>query len=219
MKTKGVDQGTDLQTRQALIDAGVRLIGEKGYDGASIGDIAAAVNVTKGAVYYHFASKEEFVLEIIRQRTQANIERFRQLEKGHVSLAEWIKRSFSAIIRFSDPSQQLFLLQVMMAGLRPGNEKIGILLAEIHAEWRNLITEMIVLSDEHRGQQLVGEPDVIAVSIMALIDGLIIHSRLEPETFTEEAFVERLSPLLERWVLNTAPTIDSSRFPETKHRG
>ncbi|MBK8021823.1 MAG: TetR/AcrR family transcriptional regulator [Chloroflexi bacterium] len=203
MKTKGgVDQGTDLQTRQALIDAGVRLIGEKGYDGASIGDIAAAVNVTKGPFTITLPPKK-VCAEIIRQRTQANIERLGNW-KGHVSLAEWIKRSFSAIIR-SDPSQQLFLLQVMMAGLRPGNEKIGILLAEIHAEWRNLITEMIVLSDEYRGQQLVGEPDVIAVSIMALIDGLIIHSRLEPETFTEEAFVERLSPLLERWVLEHRP--------------
>lgn len=47
-----------------------------------------------------------------------------------------------------------------------GALKNGILLAEIHAEWRNLITEMIVLSDEHRGQQLVGEPDVIAVGVM-----------------------------------------------------
>lgn len=203
MKTKDIDQKQDLQTRQLLIQAGIQLIGEKGYDGASIGDVAAFAEVTKGAVYYHFGSKENFVLEIIRQRTESNIEQFKKLAKENFSLTEWIKRSFSAIIGFSDPAQQLFLLQVMMAGLRPEYERIRESMAEIHAEWRGLFTEMIMLSDEYRQGRVLGEPEVIAAGIMALIDGLLIHSRLEPETFTEKAFVERLAPMLQSWVLQT----------------
>ncbi len=204
MKLQDVDQKQDYQTRQALIEAGVRLIAEKGYDGASIGDIAAVSNVTKGAVYYHFGSKENFVLEIIRQRTEKNIDLFKKLDKQNISLADWIGKSFSAILGFSDPTHQLFLLQVMMAGLRPGNEKIGALLAEVHAEWRRLFTEMIMMSDEYRKGQVLGEPEVIAVGVMALIDGLLIHFRLEPDTFTEQAFIERLAPLIKRWVLHPA---------------
>jgi AcrR family transcriptional regulator len=202
MKLNEVDQKHDLQTRQALIEAGIQLIAEKGYDGASIGDIAAFTKVTKGAVYYHFGSKENFVLEIIRQRTKQNLERFKQMDKRNASLAEWIERSFSAIMGFSDPTHQMFLLQVMMAGLRPGNEKIGEYLAEVHAEWRHLFTEMIKVSDEYRKGQVLGEPEVIAVGVMALIDGLLIHSRLEPEPFTAQAFIERLAPLLKVWVLH-----------------
>jgi AcrR family transcriptional regulator len=206
MKTKELEHKHDLQTRQALIDAGIHLIGTQGYDGASIGDIAAYAEVTKGAVYYHFGSKENFVLEIIRQRSAQNIALFRKLDKDTLSLAEWIQRSFSAIMSFSDPAAQQFSLQVMMAGLRPGHERIAALVAAIHDEWRRLITEMIMLSDEYRRGQILGEPDVIAVGIMALIDGLLIHSRLEPEAFTEQAFIERLAPLLQRWVLNTPTT-------------
>ncbi|MDZ4763142.1 MAG: TetR/AcrR family transcriptional regulator [Chloroflexota bacterium] len=206
MKTKDFDQKQDIQTQQLLIEAGIQLIGEKGYDGAAIGDIVALAEVTKGALYYHFGSKENYVLEIIRQRAEQNIARFKQLDKDNISLAEWIERSFSAIIGFSDPAQQLFSLQVMMAGLRPGNERIGALVAEIHADWRRLITEMVILSDEYRKGQLVGEPEVIAVGVMALIDGLLIHFRIEPERFTEQAFIERLAPLLKLWVLK--PPVD-----------
>ncbi len=202
MKTKDIELRHDVQTRQALIEAGIHLIGMNGYDGASIGDITSHVEVTKGSFYYYFGSKEDFVLEVIRQRAEKNITLFKQLDKENISLAEWIKRSFSAIIGFSDPAGQLFSLQVMMAGMRPGNERIGALVAAIHAEWRSLITDMVKLSEEYRNGQIQGEPDVIAVGIMALIDGLLIHSRLEPETFTENAFVERLAPLLKRWVLH-----------------
>jgi AcrR family transcriptional regulator len=201
VKTKIVDQKKDVQTRQALIDAGIQLVGEKGYDGASIGDIAAFTEVTKGAVYYYFGSKENFVFEIFRQRAEHNIALFRSLNEDNLSLADWIERSVSAIIGFSDASQQLFSLQVMMAALRPEHERIAALVAEIHAAWRNLIAQMVTNSEEYRNGQVLGDPQVIAVGIMALIDGLIIHFRLEPETFTKEAFIQRLAPLLKQWVL------------------
>ena len=200
MKTKNFEKNRDIQTRQALIDAGIQLIAEKGFDGASIGDIASFAEVTKGAVYYHFASKENFVLEIIRQRATENIERFKKMEKNNVSLAEWIERSFSAIIGFPEPKHRQFSLQVMMAGMHAGNENIGALVADIHAEWRKLIAEMVQMSEEFRKGQVHEDPEVIAVGIMALIDGLLIHSRLEPETFAEKAFAQRLATLLRLWV-------------------
>jgi AcrR family transcriptional regulator len=201
MTVKIVEQKQSPQTRQILIDVGMRLIAEKGYDSASIGDIAAFAEVTKGAVYYHFGSKENFVLEIIKQRSERNIAQFKQRAKDNISLAEWIENSFSMIIGFPDLAQQQFLLQVMMASIRPGHEKIAALMAEIHAEWRGLLTEMLKMSDEYRKGQFLDDPEVIAVGIMALIDGLLIHSRVEPESFAEKEFIKRLAPLLKLWVL------------------
>lgn len=203
MKMKNIDTKQDQQTRQDLMDAGIALIAEKGYDGASIEDIAAHAEVTKGAVYYHFGSKENFVLEIIRQRAERNIAAFKARDKRSISLAEWIESAFSTIIGFANPVQQQFSLQVMMAGMRPGHERIAALVAELHAEWRSLIADMVRQSEEFRRGQIYGDPEVIAVAIMALIDGLLIHSRLEPETFSDKAFIEHLAPLLKLWVLQT----------------
>lgn len=44
-------------TRRALLLAAARLVDEHGYHGASLNDVAAVAGTTKGAVYFHFASK------------------------------------------------------------------------------------------------------------------------------------------------------------------
>src|SRR5689334_7949406 len=46
------------RTRERLLQAGFREIYRSGFQSASIDTILAAANVTKGALYYHFESKE-----------------------------------------------------------------------------------------------------------------------------------------------------------------
>jgi TetR/AcrR family transcriptional repressor of bet genes len=50
---------------------------KRGYDGASIADIAEAARLTPGLVHYHFQSKQEILLEVMRDlvgRHDANLE-------------------------------------------------------------------------------------------------------------------------------------------------
>lgn len=54
-------------TRQRIIDAAVGLFARSGYGGTGLNDITAAANVTTGAFYYHFASKEAVATTIIRE--------------------------------------------------------------------------------------------------------------------------------------------------------
>jgi AcrR family transcriptional regulator len=54
-------------TRAALLDEATALFAERGYASTSLEDIASASQVTRGAVYHHFASKQalfEAVLSI-----------------------------------------------------------------------------------------------------------------------------------------------------------
>jgi AcrR family transcriptional regulator len=55
------------RTRSALLSAARTVFADKGYEGASVGDIAAEAGFTKGAVYANFGGKEELLLEIARQ--------------------------------------------------------------------------------------------------------------------------------------------------------
>ncbi|MBV9514508.1 MAG: TetR/AcrR family transcriptional regulator, partial [Mycobacteriaceae bacterium] len=52
-------------TRQKIIDAAVELFTDVGYDATSLGDIIDRVEVTKGAFYYHFDSKESLAQAIV----------------------------------------------------------------------------------------------------------------------------------------------------------
>jgi AcrR family transcriptional regulator len=61
------------RTRERLLQAGFREVYRTGFQSASIDTILAATNVTKGALYYHFDSKEALghaiVEEIIARMT------------------------------------------------------------------------------------------------------------------------------------------------------
>lgn len=47
------------ETRSRILDVAVDLFIEKGYAGTSVRDISERLGMTKGSLYYHFASKED----------------------------------------------------------------------------------------------------------------------------------------------------------------
>lgn len=50
--------------REDVLKKAAELIARQGFDGTSMRDIAAAVNMLPGSLYYHFPSKEEMLLAI-----------------------------------------------------------------------------------------------------------------------------------------------------------
>lgn len=54
-------------TRQKIIDAAVDLFTDKGYAETGLNDLCQAADVTTGAFYYHFASKEELATAVNEQ--------------------------------------------------------------------------------------------------------------------------------------------------------
>jgi AcrR family transcriptional regulator len=52
-------------TRRKIIDAAVDLFNERGYAASGLGEIIDRVEKTKGALYYHFDSKESLACAII----------------------------------------------------------------------------------------------------------------------------------------------------------
>jgi TetR/AcrR family transcriptional regulator, transcriptional repressor of aconitase len=55
------------QTRTDLIAAAMAVFAEKGYEGTSVDDVAAAAGYTKGAIYSHFGSKAGIFLAIFTE--------------------------------------------------------------------------------------------------------------------------------------------------------
>lgn len=53
------------QRRRAILETAARVICERGYEGASIQDIADACSLTKAGLYHHIRSKEHLLLEIM----------------------------------------------------------------------------------------------------------------------------------------------------------
>src|SRR6185436_9427981 len=50
---------------QEILGTAASLFGERGYDAVSLEDVADRLDVTKGSLYYYFASKDELVTAAI----------------------------------------------------------------------------------------------------------------------------------------------------------
>jgi len=58
-------------TRRRILDATTELFHERGYASTSIRHITERLGMTKGALYYHFSSKEELLLAIVAPLLEA----------------------------------------------------------------------------------------------------------------------------------------------------
>jgi len=65
-------QARAIATRRAIIEAAATEFIEHGFTGASIADIAERSGATKGAMYFHFRSKELLAQAVIEQQQEAN---------------------------------------------------------------------------------------------------------------------------------------------------
>ena len=69
--------------RQEIIDAAAAIFQAKGYAATSIQDVADAVDILKGSLYYYIKSKDDLLFEVIQEVHQgglANLEAGKALE-------------------------------------------------------------------------------------------------------------------------------------------
>ncbi|MEX3008026.1 TetR/AcrR family transcriptional regulator [Hoeflea sp. TYP-13] len=53
-------------SRREILDAAAKLFLEKGYGDTSLRELAARVGMKAGSLYYHFTSKEQLAIEVLR---------------------------------------------------------------------------------------------------------------------------------------------------------
>lgn len=65
-------------SRRLILDTAARLFKEEGWTATSLRDIAAECGIKAGSLYYHFASKDEIVAEVLRIGVQTTFDQVRE---------------------------------------------------------------------------------------------------------------------------------------------
>src|SRR6476659_8146623 len=91
------------RTRQELVNAAVKLWSERGFENGvettTVEEIARAAGVTKGTFYFHFAHKEDVLLEMSNTAGDAAMaEAYRAAEDGQ-PIDQTIQRAFAVMAR------------------------------------------------------------------------------------------------------------------------
>jgi len=75
--------------RQKIIEAGSRLVVQKGIEKTSLADIADEAGISKGSLYYYYASKNELIFDIAETHiNQISKNLFKIIEESHGN-ASW----------------------------------------------------------------------------------------------------------------------------------
>ncbi|MFC9587884.1 ScbR family autoregulator-binding transcription factor [Streptomyces yangpuensis] len=64
------EQVRAIRTRQAILSAAAKIFEERGYQAATISEILTTAGVTKGALYFHFQSKEDLAQGVLAEQDQ-----------------------------------------------------------------------------------------------------------------------------------------------------
>jgi AcrR family transcriptional regulator len=110
---------TGAQRREQLIEVGKRVFAEKGFEAATVEEIAASANVSKPVVYEHFGGKEGLYAVVVDREIQSLLGSITHaldepgparelLERAALALLDYIEASsdgFRILVRDSPPGQ------------------------------------------------------------------------------------------------------------------
>lgn len=103
-----------------ILAAAQEAFAEKGFDAASIQDIAQRAGVSKSNVFHHFKSKEELYFAVIGCACGAHREQVSTLLAGDTPFAERLKRMMTADVEFMlDEPERAHLVLREITNTRP----------------------------------------------------------------------------------------------------
>ncbi|MGP0031555.1 MAG: TetR/AcrR family transcriptional regulator [Acidimicrobiales bacterium] len=76
-------------TKERILDVALDLFTAQGFDGTSLREIAERLGVTKAALYYHFASKDDILMALHLRLHEFGREALNQMGDEPASLPRW----------------------------------------------------------------------------------------------------------------------------------
>jgi AcrR family transcriptional regulator len=186
------------QTRDVLIAAATEVFGQRGFEGASLEEIAETAGFTRGAIYKHFASKEELFFAATDHLNEQVIDAFRAIAPG-VPDTEWDFSRLAGLWRASvDEIDGLFAIgkEYELYVLR--NPAVRERAAAHRRKNRELVATFITEVAERSGMTLRLPALTLASIILAAADGLTYAARVDGE--------DLFAPFLE--LLNAGMIVD-----------
>ncbi|MEU4467725.1 TetR family transcriptional regulator C-terminal domain-containing protein [Streptomyces sp. NPDC024017] len=162
----------DPERRQRIIDAAIRVVGEKGIAGLSHRSVAAEADVPLGSTTYHFTTLDELMVAALRQANEG----FAKVAAARAGLADpqtdlaaelagWMGEWLTGDRTGVELEYELYLAALRRPALRP-----------VAAECTETVAELLSRRTD----------PVTARALVALIDGICLQVLLTGVPYDEE---------------------------------
>jgi len=159
-------------TRARLIDSAMKLFSTRGYDHATIDDISQDAGYSKGAYYFHFSTKEDILIELLRRWSEdraAALAGAAGDEDGHPDVRSMLEALFSYE---SDRRWPGVLLEFWAQSMR--NEDVKKRVSQVYASSRQELARAFA-DAEAKGELHVESAEDAATIALATHDGYAVQ--------------------------------------------
>lgn len=166
------------ETVRKILDTAERLFIEKGYDQASLQDIINATGLSKGAIYHHFASKEDIFYSVCDRIGQHNAEALSKVrDDGSLSGLEKLRAIFVASLQPERQAKMFCMMPYLVDNAKFLATEMQSILMEVVPEFM----EPIIRQGIADGSIWTDHPRELAEAMMMLSD-LWINPIVRPTT-------------------------------------
>jgi len=99
-------------SREAILESAAQVFRQKGFHGASMADIADAVQLKKASLYHHFSSKQDILLELLNRALEMVTEGMLQVMAKDAPADEKLRLAMCSYLKTL--SEQGDLVSVML---------------------------------------------------------------------------------------------------------
>jgi AcrR family transcriptional regulator len=202
------------KTLKAIRGAGLRLIFEHGFEAMSLRQLASEVGIQAGSLYNHIATKQQLLVDLIREHMEDLIssldarlegvddpvERLRTFVSYHVTTHMWRK-------------QEVYISTFELRALEPANYARIIRLRRLYEERLNAILDLGVA----RGVFDLADTRVATFALLAMLTGVCTWYRPNGR-LSKEAIVELHTNLALRGVTGKPARAPARRATRTAVR-
>jgi TetR/AcrR family acrAB operon transcriptional repressor len=195
------------ETRSRILDAAENVFYDKGVAHASLEDIAAAAEVTRGAIYWHFKDKAELFDAMMQRVVMPAQEMLERADRGgDANPLELLRRAtIDVLLRTTKDPRMQRVFEIAYHKCEYVGDATGV--RERHIASQNDCMKTIEAG--FRACVECGElpkgvnPREAAIGAMSLVSGLIANWVLAPESFSLKKHAE---PLVDTYFRGLAST-------------
>src|SRR5699024_3705269 len=198
---KKLDFFMELTEKQiAILDAAESLFASKGFEGASVRDIAKKANVNVAMISYYFGSKEKMLQQLLLNRTENSRKLLTQLKQDtHKNSWEKIDRIIDFFVDHLLESRQFHNITSRQISLVQDEDTIELLI-NIKKTNHAIIEDIIKEGQEKKTFREVNIPLTIG-SVFGTISQVSMSQEYYKKVLkekNEEAYFRKLRPKLKR---------------------
>ena len=195
MRTNADATFTQLKRREQLIECAVDAVVELGFPRTSVGEVARRAGVSKGVVTYHFAAKDDLILEVVAHIFDS-ITAFLETRLKGITPEEFLAGYITAWVDYYRTNRRYMLaVAEIWASLRDesGERQFG---TDAVAGELAVVQQVLELA-QASGSMGDFSARVMAVTIKGSLDALLGQFAADPE-LDLEAYGAELVALFER---------------------